>query len=66
MAGSRIGRIGPEESGRRNLIEEECMALVKLFDDKSASPEAREVFEDIRKTRNTDIYEAKSRCRNVK
>src|SRR4029079_2886253 len=30
------------------------MALVKLFDDKSAAPEAREVFDDIRKTRNTD------------
>ena len=30
------------------------MALVKLQDDKSAAPEAREVFEDIRKTRNTD------------
>ena len=30
------------------------MALVKLQDDKSAKPEAREVFEDIRKTRNTD------------
>lgn len=30
------------------------MALVKLHDDDSASPEAREVFADIRKTRNND------------
>jgi AhpD family alkylhydroperoxidase len=30
------------------------MAMVKLQDDKSASPAAREVFDDLRKTRNTD------------
>jgi AhpD family alkylhydroperoxidase len=30
------------------------MALVKLFDDKSAPAQAREVFADIRKTRDTD------------
>lgn len=30
------------------------MALVKLHDDDSASPEAKEVFADIRKTRNND------------
>ena len=30
------------------------MALVRLHDDKSAPPEAREVFDDIRKTRDTD------------
>jgi AhpD family alkylhydroperoxidase len=30
------------------------MALVKLHDDRSAPAEAREVFEDIRRTRNSD------------
>ena len=30
------------------------MALVKLHDDKSAAPDARAVFDDIRATRNTD------------
>lgn len=30
------------------------MALVKLHDDKSASPDAHTVFDDIRATRNTD------------
>lgn len=30
------------------------MAMVKLHDDNSASPEAKEVFADIRKTRNND------------
>ena len=30
------------------------MALVKLYDDLSAKPQAREVFDDIRKTRDTD------------
>ena len=30
------------------------MALVKLQDDEAAASEAREVFEDIRRTRNTD------------
>ena len=31
------------------------MALVPLVDDRDASPEARAVFDDIRKTRNTDF-----------
>ena len=30
------------------------MALVKLVDDKIAAPQAREVFDDIRKTRDSD------------
>ncbi len=30
------------------------MAMVKMLDDRSASPEAKEVFEDIRKTRQSD------------
>ncbi|MCW5621561.1 MAG: carboxymuconolactone decarboxylase family protein [Burkholderiales bacterium] len=30
------------------------MALVRLYDDRNAAPEAREVFDDIRKTRSND------------
>jgi AhpD family alkylhydroperoxidase len=36
------------------LPEEARMALVRLHDDKSAAPEAREVFEDIRAARKND------------
>jgi AhpD family alkylhydroperoxidase len=35
-------------------LEEKTMAQVKLVQDKDASPEVKAVFEDIRKTRNTD------------
>ena len=30
------------------------MAMVRMVDDASASPAAKEVFDDIRKSRNTD------------
>ena len=35
-------------------LEENAMAQVKLVQDKDASPEVKAVFDDIRKTRNTD------------
>jgi AhpD family alkylhydroperoxidase len=42
-------------SGQRAApLEETPMATVKLLTDEEASPEARAVFDDIRKTRSTD------------
>ena len=32
------------------------MAMVKMLDDQTASPAAREVFDDIRKKRSTTAY----------
>src|SRR4051812_31826409 len=61
VAAQRFSYAGtvPDRAPRRRVAARrhrrvKDMAIVPLLDDASASPEARAVFDDIRKTRDTD------------